>query len=60
MYPLPKPNDSQERQGLPPRRQGSPELFMQRMRQTIQRTNRNFNVKAENPSKFRPFLADHL
>ncbi|MBU6186466.1 MAG: hypothetical protein KGQ16_08640 [Cyanobacteria bacterium REEB444] len=41
MSTLPKPKDSQEWQGLPPRRQSYPELLMQRMRQTIQRRNRN-------------------
>ena len=51
MSTLPKPKDSQEWQGLPPRWQSYPELFMQRMRQTVQRTNRNRNVKAENASK---------
>ena len=52
MSPLPKRKDSQECQGLPPRRKRHPELFMQRMRQAIQRTNRNTNVKAENTNKY--------
>ena len=59
-YGMSKPKDSQEWQGLPPRRQSYPGLFMQKMRQTIQRTHRNPNVKAESPSTFRPFLTDHL
>ena len=39
MSPLPKRKDSQEWQGLPPRRKRHPELFMQRIRQAIQRMN---------------------
>ncbi|MCA6544737.1 MAG: hypothetical protein IM576_16155 [Pseudanabaena sp. M074S1SP2A07QC] len=51
MSTLPKQKDSQERQRLSPRRKSCSELFMQRMRQAIQRTNRNCNVNAENTSK---------
>ena len=51
MPTLSKPKDSQKWQGLPPRRKNNPKLFMQRMWQKVQRTNRNGDVKVENASK---------
>ena len=50
MTTLPKQKDSQERLRLSPRRKSCSELFMQRMRQAIQQTYRNCNVKAETPA----------
>jgi len=44
MSTLPEPKDSQEWQGLPPKRQSYPELFMQRMRQTIWHENKCGNI----------------
>ncbi len=59
MSPLPKRKGSQEWQRLPPRRQSDPELLMQRMWQAIQRTDRNSDVKAKNPSKYHVLCAEN-
>ncbi len=58
MSALPKRKSSQEWQRLPPRWQSNPELLMQRMWQAIQRTDRNSDVKAKNPSKYRVLRAE--
>lgn len=59
MSALPKWTGGQKWQRLPPRRQSNPKLFMQRMWQAIQRTDRNSDVKTKNTRKYRVLCAEN-